>query len=204
MESQLESSSMLCISNLSEPFIALISQSRDACFGLHPLHFPSFQLLINPSLLNKAAQKGACRQPGRLRVPSEILPVCLLQGTIRWTSPGEHNRTPRLDWVMCCTWTYSTNHLGSPFPLREAQLAHLHFCGQFSSCPVVFLTRALLELPLSASIASFLNTQIDILLSLLGRLSPYLRRYCSVFLNDILHHDAEEAKKKEMPKLDNS
>lgn len=69
MESLLESSSMLCISNLAEPFIALISQSGDACFGLHPLHFPSFQLLINPSLLNKAEQKGACRQPQRLPGP---------------------------------------------------------------------------------------------------------------------------------------
>lgn len=69
MESLLESSSMLCISNLSEPFIALISLSGDAWFGLHRLHFPSFQLLINPSLLNKAEQKGACGQPERLLDP---------------------------------------------------------------------------------------------------------------------------------------
>lgn len=138
MESLLESSSMLCISNLAEPFIALISQSGDACFGLHPLHFPSFQLLINPRLLNKAEQKGACRQPQRLPGPLWDPAHLLTAGSHQVDFSRRTHRTPYLAWVMCRTWPYSTNRLGHPLPLREARPAHLRFCGQFSSCQLSF------------------------------------------------------------------
>lgn len=68
---------------------------------LHLLHFPSFQLLINPSLLNKAERKELERSLGTTRgvergcsAPSEV------QGALMWTSPGARKSSFFLAWVM--------------------------------------------------------------------------------------------------------
>lgn len=85
---------------LFRAFHSLVSLSPDAWSGLPLFCFPSFQLLINPALLNKAEQKGGSRQWGRwlsLLTPSPPVPCQETSGVLL-----QVNRNKSCPWPSWC------------------------------------------------------------------------------------------------------